>query len=107
MKKFNEFINESVDRKHHNKVTLLIEYKMMNKDWSAWTEDSYASELAGLTDDEILDFMNKSEDEIDEIESEIEYILKNIYDNIFEPEPKSISEVRLEKLNKIFGKKLK
>jgi hypothetical protein len=71
-------INENLDRKCNNRIQLLLEYKMMKNDWSAWTEDSYASTLWNLTDDEILEFMQKDDFEIEEIQNEVnEY--KNIY----------------------------
>jgi len=51
----------------NNKIQLLIEYKMMESGWAAWTEDSYASYLWQLEDNEIFEFMNKTESEIEEI----------------------------------------
>ena len=54
IKRFNEEynINDNV-RKSNNKIQLLIEYNMLDQNWSAWTEDSYASGLFNLDDYEI------------------------------------------------------
>lgn len=41
---------------------------MMENGRTAWTEDSYCSTMLGLDDSEIFEFMNKSEDEIEEIQ---------------------------------------
>ena len=65
-------------RKSYNKIQLLCEYKMMLIDWSAWTEDSYASTMFALNNDEIIDFINKNDSEIEEIQYEVnKYLLNN------------------------------
>jgi hypothetical protein len=60
-----------MNRKSLNIALLLIEYKMMNSGWSAWTEESYASILFQLEDQEIVDFINKTDHEIEEIQSDV------------------------------------
>lgn len=67
----NENLNENVERKTNNKIQLLIEYKMMESEWTAWTEDSYASTLFELEDYEIVEFMNKHNSEIEEIQFKV------------------------------------
>ena len=69
--KYGRFINENYERKANNKIQLLIEYKMMESNWKAWTEDSYTSTLFQLDDSEINDFMNKYDSEIEEIQYEV------------------------------------
>lgn len=64
-------LNESMERKAYNKIQLLCELKMMESGWSAWTEDSYTSTMLGLDDSEIVEFMNKYDSEIEEIQYEV------------------------------------
>jgi hypothetical protein len=83
MKKYNKFINENINnRKSYNKIILLIEYKMMESEWYAWTEDSYASTLFQLNDSEIEEFMNKYDSEIEEIQYKVnEYYYNKVKNN--------------------------
>ena len=60
-----------MERNCSNKIELLCELKMMESNWSAWTWESYASTMLGLSDNEITSFMEKSDDEITEIQEEV------------------------------------
>ena len=71
IKKLNNFINESY-KYDNNKIVLLIEFNMMNDNWTAFTPDSYSSYLFHLTDEEINEFYSKSEEEINQIVHDIE-----------------------------------
>jgi hypothetical protein len=70
MKKYSDIINEN-NEYNNNKIVLLIEYKMMNDNWTALTYDSYSSYLFRLTNEEIIEFMNITEFEIKEIEEKV------------------------------------
>lgn len=50
-----------------NLIQLLSEFKMIEDNWSAWTEDSYASTILAFSDQEIKDFYEKSEEEIEQL----------------------------------------
>ena len=80
IKLFEGYDDVEYDRRDtNNKVQLLIEYKMMEQDWSAWTEDSYASGLYSLSDYEIEEFLNKSDYEIEQIKEQInKYYNENV-----------------------------
>lgn len=77
IKKFNQY-NESASYTQYNRVILLIEYKMAQKGWTAFTEDSYANELASLTDDEILEMYSKYDSEIEEMSEFVRKFKDNI-----------------------------
>lgn len=57
-----------MERKAYNKIHLLCQFKMMESGWTAWSEDSYTSTMVGLDDTEIIEFINKSDSEIEEIQ---------------------------------------
>lgn len=73
---FTNFLNENLERHSNNKIQLLIEYKMMKSNWQSWTEDSYALNLFSLENDEIDEFMNKYDSEIEEIQYEVNKFYK-------------------------------
>lgn len=60
-----------MEREANNKIQLLCELRMMESGWAAWTEDSYASTMLNLNDTEIVEFMNKYDSEIEEIQYEV------------------------------------
>ena len=66
-------------RNAYNKIQLLIEYNMMISGWAAWTEDSYTSTLLQLDNSKIIEFMNKSDYDIAEIQCEVN---KFYYENV-------------------------
>jgi len=70
IKKFNQ-LNEETRYGDDNRIILLIQYKMMKDNWTSWTEDSYATQLFQLSDDEIQEFYSKSDEEIEDIIIEI------------------------------------
>jgi len=54
----------------YNRIHLLCAYKMMKSDWSAWTEESYASQMAQLTQDDLEYVMLLDEEVLIEMENE-------------------------------------
>jgi len=46
----------------YNKIMQLIEEKMEADNWTALTPDSYYSYLTGLTDEEIIEFLQREDE---------------------------------------------
>ena len=54
----------------YNRIHLLCAYRMMKNNWSAWTEDSYASQMCQLDDVDLSWVMGLTDRELLEMEED-------------------------------------